>query len=238
MTALQIPSPDGAQRNPGPIGSTTNVSRRLIERTLVNVLFDLDGTLTDPRQGILACFQYALEALHFDLPTDRELEGFIGPPLRESFARLFGPNNQTRVEQAVALYRERFAAEGMFENSVYPGIVEVLAELSDHGTRLSVATVKPTVFAERIVEHFGLGRFFHGVYGSELNGTPLDKTYLLADLLKAESLSPTETIMIGDRAHDVLAAKINGIPSIGVLWGYGSRCPYSRETSRRKRLWR
>ena len=89
-----------------------------------------------------------------------------------------------------------------------------------------------------VVEHFGLGRFFHGVYGSELNGTPLDKTYLLADLLKAESLSPTETIMIGDRAHDVLAAKINGIPSIGVLWGYGSRCPYSRETSRRKRLWR
>ncbi len=204
----------------------------------MNILFDLDGTLTDPRRGILACFKYALEALHFDPPTDCELEEFIGPPLHGSFARLLGSNNQAMVKRAVALYRERFAVEGMFENRVYPGIVEVLAQLRERGSRLSVATVKPTVFAERIVEHFGLGRFFHGVYGSELNGTPLDKTYLLADLLKAESLSPTETIMTGDRAHDVLAAKINGIPSIGVLWGYGSRCPYSRETSRRKRLWR
>jgi len=125
--------------------------------------------------------------------------------------------------QAVALYRERFAVKGMFENSVYPGIVEVLAELSDHGAWLSVATVKPTVFAERIVEHFGLGRFFHGIYGSELDGNNSDKTHLLGHLLKSESLSPSDTIMIGDRAHDVLAAKANDVSSIGVLWGYGSR---------------
>ena len=173
----------------------------------MNVLFDLDGTLTDPRQGILACFKYALEALNFDPPTDRELEGCIGPPLHESFARLLGLNNQAMVEQAVALYRERFAVKGIFENSVYPGIVEVLAQLRERRSWLSVATVKPTVFAERIVEHFGLGRFFHGVYGSELDGTNSDKTHLIGHLLKAESLSPTETIMIGDRAQDVLAAK-------------------------------
>ena len=189
----------------------------------MDVLFDLDGTLTDPRQGILACFKYALEALRFDLPADGELEGLIGPPLHEGFLRLLGPHNQRMVEQAVALYRERFAVEGMFENSVYPGIVEVLAQLREQGSRLSVATVKPRVFAERIVEHFGLGRFFHGVYGSELDGTHSDKTDLLGHLLKAESLSPAATIMIGDRAQDVLAANANGVFSIGVLWGYGSR---------------
>jgi len=189
----------------------------------VNVLFDLDGTLTDPRQGILACFKHALEALHVDPPADRELEGFIGPPLHESFARLFGPNKQAMVKEAVALYRERFAVKGMFENSVYPGMVEALTQLAGRGAWLSVATVKPTVFAERIVEHFGLGEFFHRIYGSELDGTNSEKAHLLAHLLKAESLSPTGTIMIGDRAQDVLAAKANGILPIGVLWGYGSR---------------
>ncbi len=189
----------------------------------MNLLFDLDGTLTDPRQGILACFQYALKALHVDPPPDRELEGFIGPPLHESFARLFGFDNEAMVKPAVALYRERFAVRGMFENSVYPGIVEALAQLSARGAWLSVATVKPTVFAERIVDHFGLSRFFHRVYGSELDGTNSDKTDLLGHLLEAESLSPIDTVMIGDRAQDVLAAKANGIVSVGVLWGYGSR---------------
>ena len=189
----------------------------------MNVLFDLDGTLTDPRQGILACFKYALEALHFDPPTDRELEGFIGPPLRESFVRLFGSNKQAMVMEAVALYRERFAVKGMFENSVYPGIVEALAQLSDRGAWLSVATVKPTVFAQRIVEHFGLGRFFHGVYGSELDGTNSEKAHLLAHVLRAESLLAANTIMIGDRAHDVLGANANGVAALGVLWGFGSR---------------
>lgn len=189
----------------------------------MNVLFDLDGTLTDPRQGILACFKHALEALYVDPPADRELEGFIGPPLHESFARLFGPNKRAMVKEAVALYRERFAVKGMFENSVYPGIVEALAELAGRGAWLSVATVKPKVFAERIVEHFGLGEFFHRIYGSELDGTNAEKAHLLAHLLKVESLSPTDTIMIGDRAQDVLAAKANGILPIGVLWGYGSR---------------
>ena len=189
----------------------------------MNVLFDLDGTLTDPRQGILACFKYALDSLHLDHATERELEGFIGPPLRESFAGLLGPNNHAMVNEAVALYRERFAIEGMFENSVYPGIVETLAQLNEHGAWLSVATVKPAIFAARIVEYFGLRGFFHGIYGSELDGTNADKRDLLAHLLQSESLAPSDTIMIGDRSHDVLAAKANDIFSIGALWGYGSR---------------
>jgi phosphoglycolate phosphatase len=190
---------------------------------LTNVLFDLYGTLIDPRQGILACFKYALDGLHVAVPADSQLEKFIGPPLRENLASLFGHGKEGLIDEAVALYRERFAAKGIFENSVYPGIAEALAQLREHGLWLSVATVKPTVFAERIVEHFGLGRFFHGVYGSELDGTNSDKTHLLGHLLKAESLSPTDSIMIGDRAQDLLAAKTNGIVPIGVLWGYGSR---------------
>lgn len=189
----------------------------------MNIVFDLDGTLTDPRQGILACFKYALHVLHVDIPTDRDLEGFIGPPLHESFSKLFGPSNSARIGQAVSLYRERFAVKGVFENNVYPGINEALAQLRDGGARLSVATVKPRVFAERIVEHFGLARFFDAVYGGELDGTNADKRDLLAYLLKAQSLSPTDTVLIGDRAHDVLAAKANDVFPIGVLWGYGSR---------------
>jgi phosphoglycolate phosphatase len=189
----------------------------------VNVIFDLDGTLTDPRQGILACFKYAFDALKVDSPADGVLEEFIGPPLQESFSRIFGPNRQALIKKAIALYRERFAAGGMFENKVYPGIAEVLAELHERGERLFVATVKPRVFAERILEHFGLERFFRAVYGSELNGTSSDKRDLLALLLRAESLSSAESVMIGDRAQDVWAANASGIFSIGVLWGYGSR---------------
>lgn len=133
----------------------------------MNVIFDLDGTLTDPRQGILACFKYAFDALKVDSPADGVLEEFIGPPLQESFSRIFGPNRQALIKKAVALYRERFTAGGMFENKVYPGIAEVLAELHERGERLFVATVKPRVFAERILGHFGLERFFRAVYGSE-----------------------------------------------------------------------
>lgn len=188
----------------------------------MNVLFDLDGTLTDPKDGIIACIRYALDSLGVNSPPAAELERLIGPPLSESFSNLLGRGGKDRVEQAVRLYRERFAATGMFENSVYPGIVDALAELRDHGVRLFVATSKPRAFAERIVEYFGLARFFRAVYGSELNGVNADKKDLIAHLLRAESLSPADTVMVGDRAHDVLGARANGLCSVGVLWGYGS----------------
>lgn len=189
----------------------------------MNLLFDLDGTLTDPRQGILACFKYSLRRLQLKAPPDLELERFIGPPLRESFAALVGRDDGERVEQAITYYRERFATVGIFENDVYPGMVETLSRLRDRGALLFVATSKPTVFAERIVEHFELDRFFSAVYGSELSGANADKKDLLARLLDAESLSPADTVMIGDRAHDVLGARANNIFPVGVLWGYGSR---------------
>jgi len=189
----------------------------------MNLLFDLDGTLTDPKEGIIACFRYALETLGRDSPGDRELERFIGPPLRESLSTLVGTSDETIVQQALTLYRERFAAQGMFENSLYPGISEALEQLEDDGLLLFVATSKPTVFAESIVEHFGMARFFRAVYGSELNGLNADKRDLLAHVLRAESLASIDTVMVGDRAHDVLGARANGLFSVGVLWGYGSR---------------
>jgi phosphoglycolate phosphatase len=188
----------------------------------MNVLFDLDGTLTDSREGIIACFKYAFQTLKLDSPADPELERMIGPPLRESFANLIGPNKEDLLEQAVTLYRERFAAKGMFGNSVYPGIGDALAQLRDYGSLL-VATSKPRMFAERIIEHFGLSRFFRAVYGSEMNGANADKRDLIAHILRAASLSPTDTVMVGDRAHDVLGARANGLFPVGVLWGYGSR---------------
>jgi phosphoglycolate phosphatase len=189
----------------------------------MNLLFDLDGTLTDPREGILACFKYALQRLQLETPSDPELERFIGPPLKESFATLVGSDDGARVERAVTYYRERFAAQGIFENKVYPGIADALARLCERGALLFVATSKPTVFAERIVEHFALGRFFGAVYGSELSGANADKKDLLARVLDAESLSPADTVMIGDRAHDVLGARANNVFPVGVLWGCGAR---------------
>jgi phosphoglycolate phosphatase len=187
----------------------------------VNLLFDLDGTLTDPRQGILACFRHAFHALGSNALPNGELEKFIGPPLRESFSAVL--RDPVLVEQAVALYRERFAAKGMFENRLYPGIHGALEHLRRSGFRLFVATAKPSAFAERILEYFELRRFFSGVYGSELDGRNGNKADLLAELLKAEALLPADVVMIGDRAHDVLGAKANGIFAVGVLWGFSSR---------------
>ena len=189
----------------------------------MNVLFDLDGTLTDPRDGILACFKYALEKLQVNSPTDRTLERMIGPPLRESFTALLGVDDEARIDRAISLYRERFSLMGLYENALYPGISEALAQLREVGCTLFVATSKPRVFAQRIIDYFELGGFFRAVHGSELDGSNADKTKLIAHVLTAESLTPTETIMIGDRAHDVVGAKVNSVVPIGVLWGYGLR---------------
>src|SRR5258708_32447571 len=190
---------------------------------MMNVLFDLDGTLTDPREGILGCFKYALKKLQIAAPADRELERFIGPPLWESFSTLCGSNDKGVVEQAVVLYRERFAAKGMFENRIYPGIADALASLQQTGAQLFVVTSKARVFAEPIVEHFGLSRFFRSVHGSELDGSYAEKSELIARTLSSESLAADETVMVGDRAHDVIGAKANGVFSVGALWGFGSR---------------
>jgi phosphoglycolate phosphatase len=186
------------------------------------IYFDLDGTLTDPKLGITRSIQYALQRVdHPTMPTADELTWCIGPPLRASFVRLLGA--ETSADLAVSYYRERFSDIGLYENGVYDGIGDVLTTLCASGHRLFVATSKPHVFAERIIDHFGLRDHFERVFGSELDGTRVDKSHLLEYALKETSVDPAKTLMIGDRSHDMVGAKNNGMKGIGVLYGYGSR---------------
>ena len=185
------------------------------------IYFDLDGTLTDPKPGITRSIQYALQRLdHPTIPTEDELTWCIGPPLRTSFVKLLGDH---AADRAVALYRERFSDVGLYENRVYDGISEVLTTLRTSGHRLFVATSKAHVFADRIIDHFGLRDHFEHVFGAELDGTRADKSHLLAYALKQATVDPAKTLMIGDRSHDMIGAKNNGMKGIGVLYGYGSR---------------
>ncbi|MFG3598233.1 HAD family hydrolase [Bradyrhizobium sp. RDI18] len=185
------------------------------------IYFDLDGTLTDPKPGITRSIQYALQRLdHPTIPTADELTWCIGPPLRSSFVKLLGDH---AADRAVTLYRERFSDIGLYENGVYDGIDEVLTALRASGHRLFVATSKAHVFAERIIDHFGLRKHFERVFGAELDGTRADKSHLLEYALKEVAVDPSKTLMIGDRSHDMVGAKNNGMKGIGVLYGYGSR---------------
>ncbi len=183
------------------------------------LLVDLDGTLTDPAEGIVGCFRLALEALGQSAPPAAELRWIIGPPLRRSFARVLGETGDP--EEALNIYRGRYSTEGLFEALVYEGVNEALTELSAAGTRLFLCTAKPLVYAERILTHFDLERHFEGIYGDELGGRFQDKANLIAHILESEGLEADDCCMWGDRKHDVLAASRHGIPTIGALWGYG-----------------
>jgi phosphoglycolate phosphatase len=186
------------------------------------IFFDLDGTLTDPKPGITRSIQYALEKLdHPAIPTEDELTWCIGPPLRASFATLLGAEDS--ADLAVSYYRERFSDIGLYENGVYDGIGDVLTELGQSGRRLFVATSKPHVFAERIIDHFGLRHHFERVFGSKLDGTRVDKSHLLEYALHETAVDPSRATMIGDRSHDMVGARNNGMKAVGVLYGYGSR---------------
>lgn len=187
------------------------------------LLFDLDGTLTDNYVGISRSIVYALERLDTGIPDAATLRRCVGPPLRESFHWLLDTDDAAVVEQAIGLYRERFADVGWRENVVYDGIADAFAALAAGGTRMFVCTSKPEVYARRIVTLFGFSEHLAGVYGVDLAGRLDDKVKLLAHLVATENLDPARAIMIGDRAHDIRAARMNGTRSAGVLWGYGSR---------------
>ena len=187
------------------------------------ILFDLDGTLTDPREGITRSIAYALGRMGVEPPPLAELTFAIGPPLRASLARLIGTESADAVERTLAFYRERFADVGLFENAVYDGVAETLAALSGSGATLFVATSKPRVYAERIIRHFALDAHFVAVHGCELDGTREDKRELLAHLLPHHGLDARRATMIGDRGADMVAARHHGLRAVGALWGYGSR---------------
>lgn len=184
------------------------------------IFFDLDGTLTDPKPGITRSIQYALEKLSLAVPSEDELTWCIGPPLHASLKKLTGSDEL--ADRALLLYRERFSDIGLFENEAYDGIVETLTTIAATQQRMFVATSKPAVYATRIVDHFGLKPYFERVFGSELDGRRVDKRDLLRYALDETRVDPAGAIMIGDRSHDVVGARSNGMTAIGVLYGYGS----------------
>ena len=171
--------------------------------------------------GISRSVRHALAALGRPEPSPDTLRRSIGPPLRETLAEMLDTSDTALVERALGLYRERYSTVGLFENEVYAGVPAALARLRAAAHRLWVVTSKPHVFARRILAHFALLDLFEGVYGCELDGAFSDKGELVAHVLATEALSPAETWMIGDRLHDVRAARRNGVVAVGVLWGYG-----------------
>ncbi|WP_242272376.1 HAD family hydrolase [Bacillus cereus group sp. BfR-BA-01310] len=185
-------------------------------------LFDLDGTLTDPKEGIINSVLYALEKMGIEEGKISELDSFIGPPIQQSFAERYNMS-EIEIEQAVVYFREYLKKSGLLENKIYDGIPTLLQELKDAGNRLYVATSKPTVFAKQVIEHFQLTLFFEGIVGSNLDGTRIKKEEIIAHILQTnEELKKEEVVMIGDRKHDIIGANNNEIASIGVLYGYGS----------------
>jgi len=186
------------------------------------VLLDLDGTLTDSGLGIARCIIHALERLGRPAPDPSHLRGCVGPPLADSLRSFLGGEQEHLVPQAIAAYQERFSAVGMFENQVYPGIPELLAELRLRGCELRVVTSKPTIYSEQILRHFVLAQHFAGIHGSELDGTRSEKADLIAHVLEKEGIPAHSAVMVGDRSHDIDGARKNGVLTIGVLWGYGT----------------
>ena len=189
-----------------------------------NVLFDLDGTLTDPREGITRCIQFSLTRLGREAPSEDDLLWCIGPPLKNSFAQLLESNDTALLELALSHYRERYAEIGIYENHVYPGIVPALRKIRGSGCRLFLATSKPAIFATRVLDHFDLAEFFNGIHGSEIDGRLCEKTDLVAHIIKAWNLDPCLTLIVGDRVHDVIGGKRNGIMTAMVAYGYGTKC--------------
>lgn len=186
------------------------------------ILFDLDGTLTDPKIGITKCAQYALKSFGIDEPDLDRLEGFIGPPLQQSFMEYYGFDSE-KANAAIVKYRERFSTVGLFENSVFPGIIDLLAYLKRSGKTLAVATSKPEIFMHQILERYRLASFFDLVVGSEIDGTRVDKAEVIEEVLKRLDLKGTDranVAMVGDRKFDIIGAKACGIRSIGVRYGY------------------
>jgi phosphoglycolate phosphatase len=186
------------------------------------LIFDLDGTVTDSKAGIVKSVNHALKSCNFpEVEQDRDLSWFVGPPLREGFKELVGTSDNSLIEELVASYRERYATIGLYENILYPGIAELLNDLFDRGKVLILVTSKPTTYARKILENFELGRLFDGIIGAELDGTRSSKEETIKFVIGAYGGSTSGYVMIGDRGDDIIGARSNNIDSIGVLYGYG-----------------
>ena len=190
------------------------------------ILFDLDGTLTDPGIGITNSVMYALKKFGIEITDRTSLYNFIGPPLMYSFQTFHGFSEEDST-QAVKYYREYFSVHGLYENEVYPGIPELLHELKQRGYHLVLATSKPEEYALEILRHFGLYDYFDFVAGATMDGTRSSKADVIRHALAGSGIQDLSTaVMIGDREHDILGAKETGLASIGVLYGYGNRAEF------------
>ncbi len=185
------------------------------------ILFDLDGTLTDPAEGITGGVNYALEYFGIHTGDRAELYKYIGPPLRQSFMEFAGLSEE-QSHIGMTKYREYFGPRGIFENRVYDGIPELLSGLRSAGKKIVLATSKPWIYAEIILEKFDLKKYFDFVSGSELNGARTSKAAVIAYALERYHIPKNEALMIGDREHDIAGGKQNGISTMGVLYGFGS----------------
>jgi phosphoglycolate phosphatase len=187
------------------------------------VLLDLDGTLSDSRPGIAGCFRYTVEQLGHDPAAAGDLTWAVGPPIRVSIQRLLAQYGDTRVDHAVDVYRARYSEVAIYDCTVFPGVTAMLDALRVAGLTMCIATSKRRDFAERVMDHLGLRSYVRSVYGAQPGGGLDDKRDLLAHILTAEGFDPADTVMLGDRLHDIHAAQANHIRSIGALWGYGGR---------------
>jgi phosphoglycolate phosphatase len=187
------------------------------------VLLDLDGTLSDSRPGIVACFRHMLAELGHDPATAGDLSWAVGPPIAVSIRTLLAQYRDDRVDLGLQTYRARYTDVGIYDCIVFPGIPEALAALKQAGRSLCVATSKRRDFADRVVDYLGLRSYLPKVYGALPGGGLDDKKDLLAEILRVEGYASATTTMVGDRLHDIHAAQANALRSIGVLWGYGGR---------------
>ncbi len=185
------------------------------------ILFDLDGTLTDPFMGITQSVQYALKHFDIDVKDLHQLSRFIGPPLKNSFQEYYDLTEE-QSEEAIKKYRERFSDIGIFENEIYEGIKDLLEQLLEEGKTILMATSKPEAYARRIADFFDLTQYFTQICGSEFDGRRQDKSEVIEFLLQTQRINDkSEAIMVGDRKHDVIGAIKTEIESIGVAYGYG-----------------
>lgn len=186
------------------------------------ILFDLDGTVTDPMIGITKSVRYALNKFGIEVEDLNTLCKFIGPPLKDSFMNFYNFSEGDALK-AITYYREYFSTNGLYENTVYENFEDMLIALKNDGKSLIIATSKPTVFAEKILEHFNLKKYFDFISGSNLDNTRTKKSDIISYALEQQMINNmSEIIMIGDREHDIIGAKALNIESIGVLHGYGS----------------
>ncbi|MBP5151541.1 MAG: HAD family hydrolase [Lachnospiraceae bacterium] len=189
------------------------------------ILLDLDGTVSNPMVGICTSVQYGLKKMGIDVPDIKVLTPFIGPPLRDSFRNYYHIPEED-IEKVVAFYRERFSTVGLFENELYPGMEEMLKSLKTAGKHLALASSKPRVFVEKILDYFHISDYFDVIMGSELDGTRENKIEIIEEclrlLFKGETVEKERCVMVGDRKFDVEAARKVGLKSIGVTYGYGS----------------